>query len=166
MPDRCRRGGPPGAARRAQSGARTVRPCARDRTEAGTDGTEQKRTRLQEDPLFARECLRRGGAGVDAYLHALDPLGCCAMEMLKASESDPLPQEGEVLLTIARELQDVLIQPGFRQEPRPDRPPKKRSSGSSPATALRRTGRSMSWTPATARDPACDERAIPSTRTG
>jgi hypothetical protein len=80
---------------------------------------EQKQTRLQEDPLFARECLRRGGAGVDAYLHALDPPGCCAVEMLKASESDPLPQEGEVLLTIARELQDVLIQPGFRQGPPP-----------------------------------------------
>lgn len=88
---------------------------AREIAQKRARAIEQKRTRLQEDPLFARECLHRGGAGVNAYLHALDPPGRCAVEILRASESDPLPQEREALLAIARELQDALIRPGFRQ---------------------------------------------------
>lgn len=77
---------------------------------------ERKRTQMREDPLVVRQLLRRDSRGITAYLEQLDQVARTAVETVIASTDDHLLAEERTMLKVAGdELEDVLIEPGFRR---------------------------------------------------
>jgi hypothetical protein len=81
---------------------------------------DRKRAQLHEDPVAAREALRRfQGSHHHPYLEELGSVARQATETLIASTKSPLPREQAVLKALVGDLEDVLVQPGFFQPPAP-----------------------------------------------
>jgi hypothetical protein len=81
---------------------------------------ERKRTQIREHPLIVRRLLRRERIGTTGYLEQLDQVGRTAVEIAIASSDDHLlADEHSVLTVVGHELEDVLLEPGFRRSPTP-----------------------------------------------
>jgi Replication-relaxation len=81
---------------------------------------ERKRTQLREDPLVVRRLLRRNKSGVPTYLGELDTVGRAAVQIAIASRDDDLlAQERAMFEVVGRELEGVLVEPGYREAPTP-----------------------------------------------
>jgi hypothetical protein len=93
------------------------RALAQQRKERETE--ENKRQHLRENHTAMREHLRHNAPTLAPYFNRLEDPGAVAVELLLVSNTPPLPQESEVLRTIAHDLADAL--PELR--PPPDNPP-------------------------------------------
>lgn len=80
---------------------------------------DRKRAQLHEDPEAAREALRRFQGSHNSYLEELGSVAQQATEILIASTNSPLPRERTALSALVRDLEDVLVQPGFFEPPAP-----------------------------------------------
>ena len=75
---------------------------------------ERQRSQIREDPLAVRRLLRREDTGIPAYLAELGDVGCVVAKMAITSNDDALPAEERAMFEVmGRELEDVLIEPGF-----------------------------------------------------
>jgi hypothetical protein len=80
---------------------------------------DRKRVQLREDPVAARDALRRFQDSRHSYLEELGSAARQAIAILIASTKSPLPREQAVLKALVGDLEDVLVQPGFFQPPTP-----------------------------------------------
>ena len=79
---------------------------------------ERKRTQIREDPLAVRRLLRRDDSGIRAYLGELNDVGYTAVRIAIASTGDELLAEERTMFeVIGRDLEDVLVDPGYREAP-------------------------------------------------
>jgi Replication-relaxation len=83
--------------------------------------SEERLSVLRDDPSAMREHLRRNEHRLGSYLQALGPAGVQAIKLLLASNATPQAQERGVLRTIARDLDEALLelQPHISDPPGP-----------------------------------------------
>jgi hypothetical protein len=99
--------------------ARAPYERARARELEQREAEEERRRVLRDDPEAMREHVRSHESSLQSYLQALGPLGEQTMRLLLAATSPPDMDERAVLGSIARDLDDALLEPRMNVLPPP-----------------------------------------------